>query len=154
MPEAGRQGRDVPGEPPFLVERGVTHRGGIPDRQGQPGTARLAGGLHHQSLLFYFDAGQVKRRILQSRCLDRFPGGSSPAVPVQISVFWTLPYRPGHTRKICSAVRADHPAKAVSGKRMPEIEIVYSWHSLSVFKFPSSFSKSALQSVKSPLYDN
>ena len=104
MQAVGCQGRDVPDQPPVLVEGGTAQRGGVPDRQGQPGAARLAGGLHHQSLLFHFGAGQVKRRILQSRCLDRFPGGSGPAVPVQISVFWTLPYRPGHTGKICPAV--------------------------------------------------
>lgn len=101
---------------------------------GQSGQCGLGGGLHHQPLLSHFGAGRTERRILQSRCPDRFSGGSSPAVPVQISVFWTLPHQPGHTRKICSAVRANHQTADVNGKRMPGIKIVDSWHSLSAFR--------------------
>ena len=57
MQSVGCQGRDVPGEPPVLVERGAAQRGGVPDRQGQLGQSRLGGGLHHHPLLLHLGAG-------------------------------------------------------------------------------------------------
>ena len=36
---------------------------------------------------------------------------------IQISLFWTLPHQPGHTGKICSAVRADHQIERVRADR-------------------------------------
>ena len=57
MPDAGSQGIAVPGEPPLLVERGAAQRGRIPDRQGQPGAARLEGGLHRHPLRADLGAG-------------------------------------------------------------------------------------------------
>ncbi len=110
-------GRDVPGEPPLLVERGVAQRGGVSDRQGQLGQCGLGGGLYRQPLLPHLSAGRAEQRFLQSRCPDRFPGGSGPTMPVQISVFWTLPHQPGHTGKICPAVWADYQIERVRADR-------------------------------------
>ena len=38
-------------------------------------------------------------------------------MPVQISVFWTLPHQPGHTGKICPAVRADRQIERMRADR-------------------------------------
>ncbi len=43
LPAAQSQRGIVPGESPILVEGGTAQRGGVPDRQGQPGAARLEG---------------------------------------------------------------------------------------------------------------
>ena len=64
MQAVGCQGRDVPDQPPVLVEGGAAQRGGVPDRQSQPGQSRLGGGLHHHPLLPLQCAGHFQRRAL------------------------------------------------------------------------------------------
>ncbi len=93
----------------------------------------MGGGLHHHPLLPHLGARQVERRILQGRCADRFSGGSEPAVP--ISILRTLPHEPGHPGKYMFCCTTDHSAETVSGKRMPGIDDLNSWHPLSVFRF-------------------
>lgn len=71
MQAAGCQGRAVPGEPPVLVGGGVAQRGGIPDRQGQPGQSGLGSRLHHHPLLLHQCARRIQRWLLPERRPDR-----------------------------------------------------------------------------------
>ena len=86
-------------KPPFLVEGGTAQRGGVPDRQGQPGEAWLAGGLHHHPLRADLSAERAGLGTLQSRCADGFPGRGSGAMPISGVVLWALPRQCRHSKK-------------------------------------------------------